>query len=102
MKINKYKWIRYFNNNDRITYSRLQIPLVLAYAITVHKCQGLTLEGGVVDLGKTVFADSAAYVALSRFKTSKNLYISNYSNDFIKVSNEALNYVNTLENIKLH
>ena len=47
---------------------RKQFPLILAFAVTVHKCQGLSL-----DLGEQVFADGMAYVALSRVKRLENL-----------------------------
>ena len=46
---------------------RTQFPLILAYAMTIHKCQSLSLDCAIIDLSNKVFADGMAYVALSRF-----------------------------------
>ena len=41
---------------------RKQFPLILAYAITVHKCQGLSIDCAIIDLSENAFSDSMAYV----------------------------------------
>ncbi len=46
-----------------------QFPFILAWAVTVHKAQGLTLEHVRIDLGRGMFAPGQAYVALSRCRT---------------------------------
>ncbi|KAJ2951372.1 hypothetical protein O0L34_g13513 [Tuta absoluta] len=43
---------------------RKMLPLILTWAVTVHKLQGCTLERAVIDLGKTLFAKGQAYVFL--------------------------------------
>lgn len=53
----------------------VQIPLKLAYAVTVHKAQGLTLENVEVKLGNGCFASGQLYTALSRCRCIKNLRI---------------------------
>ena len=48
--------------------SRLQLPLKLAWAITIHKAQGLTLERVVIDIGKKEFSTGLTFVACSRVR----------------------------------
>lgn len=56
-------------------YKRMQIPLKLAWALTVHKTQGLTLQTGDLDLSRA-FETAQVYVALSRFQTLAGVKIS--------------------------
>lgn len=52
----------------------VQIPLRLAWAITIHKSQGMSLEGAVIDLQRT-FEFGQGYVALSRVRRLSGLYL---------------------------
>ena len=54
---------------------RQQIPLKLAYAITIHKAQGATLDCALIDVGGRTFEYGQAYTALSRVKDIESLYI---------------------------
>lgn len=62
--------------SDDIVVSRSQIPLILAFGGTIHKCQGLTLDCVTLDLGDSVFAPGQFYTALSRVRDLKNASIS--------------------------
>lgn len=58
-------------------------PLNLAYATTIHKSQGCTLDRMVIDLGD-LWEPGQAYVALSRAKSPESLYVTNWSHGSIK------------------
>ena len=60
--------------NGEVQASRTQIPLILAWALSIHKAQGQTLERVKVDLGK-VFEKGQAYVALSRATCQDGLQV---------------------------
>eukprot|EP00930_Biecheleria_cincta_P044859 TRINITY_DN30904_c0_g1_i1.p1 TRINITY_DN30904_c0_g1~~TRINITY_DN30904_c0_g1_i1.p1 ORF type:complete len:817 (+),score=150.61 TRINITY_DN30904_c0_g1_i1:59-2509(+) len=81
-------------------WKRLQLPLRLAWAVSVHKSQGMTLEGGVVDL-RGAFEEGQVYVALSRFRSARLIEVLGLP-DQIKVSSFALEFHERLSASKQH
>ena len=75
---------------DNIDIIRRQIPLTLAYAFSIHKIQGKTLDSAIIDLGESIFADFQAYVALSRVKDIANLHLLNFNEMCIRVNQDIV------------
>jgi ATP-dependent DNA helicase PIF1 len=64
---------------------REQMPLRLAYAITIHKAQGCTLDCALIDIGRNTFEAGQAYVALSRVRALDCLYIWDFDPEAFRV-----------------
>lgn len=76
-------------DGDKKRASITQIPLRLAWAITVHKSQGMTLDAAKIDLRKA-FVPGMGYVALSRVKSLDNLFLHGINQMALRVSPDAL------------
>ena len=86
------------NKGAQIT--RMQFPLTLAWAVTIHKCQGLTLQNIVVDM-KGRFNRGQAYVAFSRVKSIQGLYITNFNQSAIKTDSTVTEVMDELRTKQL-
>jgi len=74
---------------DKVIASIRQIPLRLAWAITVHKSQGMSLDAAEIDLSKS-FERGMGYVALSRVKTLNNIKLIGINQMALEVSPEIV------------
>ena len=71
---------------------RQQFPLKLAWSITIHKAQGLTLNDVWIDLGPSERAAGLTYVALTRVRNISNLVIEPMTFDRLKSLKKTSNY----------
>lgn len=83
--------------SNGVTATRCQMPIVLAWACTVHKSQGMTVDYAVMDIGSSIFCGGQAYVALSRVRSLKGLFLSGYKRSSIYAEQTALEFVKTIE-----
>jgi len=76
-----------------------QVPLILAWALTIHKSQGATLDTAEIDVGSGIFECGQTYVALSRVKSLDGLYLTSFDVTKIRINKkvkdfyESLNYI---------
>lgn len=80
------------NGKIKLVGYAVQIPLKIAYAVTIHACQGLTLDYVSIDLRET-FEYGQAYTALSRVRTLDGLFLKKFDFNVIKSHPEAIKYV---------
>ena len=83
-EVKKHKWrkIEYQYNQSKNKMDSVeagsfeQLPVKLAWTITSHKCQGLTLDEAVIDFGEMAFSHGETYLALSRVRSLNGLYLT--------------------------
>ena len=67
--------------HDNKTYARTNLPLTLAWAVTIHKSQGLTLDKAVVNIGQSERSAGLSFVAMSRVRSSGDLRLVPFAKD---------------------
>ena len=66
-----------------------QIPLILAWAVSIHKSQGMTVDMAEIDVGRSIFECGQSYVALSRVRSLDGLYLTAFEPSKIKVNRKV-------------
>lgn len=102
MRVDRFTWEEYRYDYDplndrilkRVETSFTQYPLKLAWAITIHKSQGLTLENYAINLGDRQFTENLAYVALSRGRRFEDITLMNLlREEDIRFNKEMLKFL---------
>jgi len=104
LKIEPVTWekIEGFNNKNEpiVSASRTQIPLILAWAITIDKSQGQSIQRLIIDL-KKCWKAGQAYTSLSRATDPKYLQILNFSYNRMRCDLKVKNFYDQLEGKKV-
>ncbi len=82
--------LHHWQHNELPFLAVSQYPLMLAWAMTIHKIQGATLPMAEIDIGKTVFEYGQVYVALSRIQSLDGLYLFGFNPLKIKANPEVV------------
>lgn len=88
--VQEYTW-RTFNDYGRELASVTQYPLRLAWAVTVHKSQGLSLDAAIIDLSQA-FTPGMGYVALSRVRSLEGLYLVGLNDQALELDPDIAKY----------
>jgi ATP-dependent DNA helicase PIF1 len=92
MIIKPHLWKNDKYENDGI----YQIPLILSWAITIHKAQGISLDEAMINIGSSVFGYGQTYVALSRVRTEEGLYIKSLDISRIKANPKVIEFYKSI------
>lgn len=77
IRMEPHEWS--LTEDGRTKATAMQLPLRLAWAITIHKSQGMSLDGAIIDLARS-FTPGMGYVALSRVRSIDGVYLSGINN----------------------
>lgn len=86
-----------YEEDGKVMYKMDQYPFILAYALSIHKVQGCTLDYAIIDIGHSIFEENMSYVALSRVRNLEGLFLMNFQPYKIMPSKEALEFYNNLK-----
>lgn len=89
VKVRTYEWVVQLGTRGKVVVSCL--PLKLAYAITIHKSQGQSIDGLEVNLAN-VWEFGQAYTSLSRAKSLERLVVKNFTTTCVKAHPKVIKY----------
>ncbi len=84
------------NENGKVLARAEQLPIRLAWAITIHKSQGMSMDSAEMNLSR-VFAKGQGYVAISRVRSIDGLYIEAISEQALQISDEIFEFDRALQ-----
>jgi ATP-dependent DNA helicase PIF1 len=73
-----------------------QIPLILSWALTIHKSQGASLDNAEIDVGSGIFECGQTYVALSRVRSLNGLYLTSFDVKKIRINKKVKEFYESL------
>ena len=97
--IERHSWRVPSPDPDRTMYYYDQVPIRLAWAVTIHRSQGMTLDRAVMDLGQSIFAPGQAYVALSRVRDIGGLSLTAFTPENIRTDSKVVAFYDKLKSL---
>jgi ATP-dependent DNA helicase PIF1 len=73
-----------------------QVPIILAWALTIHKSQGATMDAAEIDVGSGIFECGQTYVALSRVKSLNGIYLTSFDAKRIRINKKVKEFYESL------
>ena len=95
--VREEKWTFRLGGGKMVT--RRQLPLKLAWAISIHKSQGMTLDCVEISLSR-VFENGQAYVALSRARSLSSLRVRSFDPSCVRADPEVLEFYRSLRRMR--
>jgi len=89
--------LQHYQSEDYPCIAVGQYPIIYAWATTIHKIQGSTLDCAEIDIGNNIFTPGQSYVALSRLKSFDGLFLKNFSKESICAHPRVVDFYNTLQ-----
>jgi len=96
MVLSKHHW----QSVDHPIIALKQYPLQLAWALTIHKIQGATLNMAQIDIGTSIFEYGQTYVAMSRVKSLEGLYLSDFNPNKIRANPKVIKFYKKIPEIE--
>ena len=93
INITYFKTIYQEDNSIYFNY----MPIKLAYALSIHKSQGATLDAIEINIGKDIFAAGQAYTALSRVRNLNNVIIKDVLKNSFIIKDEVLQFYSKID-----
>lgn len=87
IEVKRESWI--IEDENRVLAQIIQFPLRLAWAITIHKSQGMSLDSALIDLSRS-FESGMGYVALSRVRSLNGLFLKGFNETALSVNPKVL------------
>lgn len=92
----------YWQSEEYPTLAVGQYPLCLAWALTIHKIQGATLNMAEIDIGRSIFEYGQTYVALSRIQSLNGLYLSAFEPGKIRANPKVSEFYETIKPVEIN
>jgi ATP-dependent DNA helicase PIF1 len=109
VEMRDYPVVRFANGITRTIYPNVwmsddiegmgirQLPLILSWAVSIHKCQGMTMSMAEIDLGRNVFEYAQSYVGLSRVRNLDGLFLKSFDPSRIRADPRATAFYAALD-----